>query len=136
MQSSISLDSITISGDEELIECYKNGYIFEDYIFDFYEQILNISLISIDKIYQTSRFSERAQTRNLREAFNISGTLSSNKSKSNSNNFLFNKIDSKNYQFYKNQNKDDFKDFNSVLFDTESIINDSCDLNDNISFLE
>ena len=133
MQSSISLDSITISGDEELIECYKNGYIFEDYIFDFYEQILNISLISIDKIYQTSRFSERAQTRNLREAFNISGTLSSNKSKSNSNNFLFNKIDSKNYQFYKNQNKDDFKDFNSVLFDTESIINDSCDLNVNIS---
>ena len=132
-ESSISLDSIIIPGDEELIECYKNGYIFEDYIFDFYEQILNISLISIIKIYKTSKFSERAQTRNLREAFNISGTLSSNKSKSNSGYFSFNKIDCKNYQFLKNKNKDDFKDFNSVLFNIESIINDYCDLNVNIS---
>ena len=133
VESSISLDSITIPGDEELIECYKNGFIFEDYILDFYEQILNISLISIIKIYKTPQFSERKQTRKLREAFNISNTLSSEKSKSNSHNFSLNKIDCKNYQYFKNKNKDDFRDYNSVLFDIESLVNEYYDLNINIS---
>lgn len=34
---------------------------------------------------------------------------------------------------FKNQIEDNFKDFKSLLFNIESIINDSCDLNVNIS---
>ena len=117
--SNLSENLIAFAGDEELIECYKNGYIFEDYFFDYYEEILNISLVSIFNIYQTSQFSQRAQSRNLREAFNISNTLSMSKSKT-SGKFSLSQIAPNKYVFKKN----DFEEYNGFLFNKNKIIND------------
>ena len=102
-------------GDEELVECFNNGFFIEDYSIDYCDQILNICLISIFNIYQSKKFSKRAQTRNLREAFNISNTLSNTKSNSN---FYHpsNTIKSDNFIFIKSKNRNDFNDFNDFLF--------------------
>ena len=102
-------------GDEDLVDCFNNGFFIEDYSIDYSDQILNISLISIFKIYQSKKFSKRAQTRNLREAFNVSNTLSNTKSNSNEDNYS-NKIKSDNFNFIKYKNRNDFNDFNDFLY--------------------
>ena len=104
---------IAVPGDEDLITCYNNGFIFEDYIFDYYDTIINISLISIYNIYQTSQFSKRAQTRNIRKAFDISNSLSV--SGIPNGNFSSNLIHENTYNFKMNSKKNDFKKFEHVF---------------------
>ncbi len=104
---------IAVPGDEDLITCYNNGFIFEDYIFDYYDTIINISLISIYNIYQTSQFSKRAQTRNIRKAFDISNSLSV--SGLPQGNFSSNLIHDNTYNFKINSKKNDFKKFEHVF---------------------
>ena len=104
---------IAIPGDEDLIICYNNGFIFEDYIFDYYDTIINISLLSIFNIYQTSQFSKRAQTRNIRKAFDISNSLSV--SGLPQGNFSSNLIHDNTYNFKINSKKNDFKKFEHVF---------------------
>ena len=104
---------IALPGDEDLISCYNNGYIFEDYIFDYYDTIINISLISIFNIYQTSQFSKRAQSRKIRKAFDISNSLSI--SGIPGGNFSSNLIKENTYKFKINNKKNDFKNFDHVL---------------------
>ena len=110
-------------GDEDLIECFNNNFIIEDYFIDYYDQILNISLISIFEIYQSNKFNKRAQSRKIWKAFNISNTLSNSKSKSNEEKIL-NKIKSDKFNFIKHYNRDDFKDFNDFLY----LDNDNLDI--------
>ena len=100
-------------GDEELINCYNNGYIFEDYIFDYYDCILNISLFSIFNIYQTKNFSKRAQTRNMRKAFNVSNTLSISEIPNDS--YSSNQTNTNTFNFKINKKKNDFKKFEHIL---------------------
>ena len=116
--SSSTFTSNISTGDEELVECYRNGYIFEDYIYDYYDEILNISLLSIFNVYQVKTFSERSQTRSLRKAFNVSNTLSMSKSKSNSN-FSVNQIPHNQYNFIRSEKKNDFNRFENILFGKE-----------------
>ena len=116
--SSSTFTSNISTGDEELVECYRNGYIFEDYIYDYYDEILNISLLSIFNVYQVKTFSERSQTRSLRKAFNVSNTLSLSKSKSNSN-FSVNQIPHNQYNFIRSEKKNDFNRFENILFGKE-----------------
>ena len=117
--------------DKELISIYKNQIFMEDYFMHFFDQILNITVASISKVYESQYFSVQANEQRLKVDIKIEGDISSitgqkiNNTNSNTNSTLVNNniFSTKNeigdenisFDFNKNINVDEYDIFKDVL---------------------
>ena len=129
-ETSTALDVITNNPkDKELVAIYKNGIFFEDYFFNYFDQILNIITASIFQVYNSNYFSSQANEKRLSSSINIGADMSSiggtmqnltvsnlgnnNKTAINSSSDVGDDI--AHFVFKKNNEKDDLQRFKEVL---------------------
>ena len=129
-ETSTALDVITNNPkDKELVAIYKNGIFFEDYFFNYFDQILNIITASIFQVYNSNYFSSQANEKRLSSSINIGADMSSiggtmqnltvsnlgnnNKTVINSSSDVGDDI--AHFVFKKNNEKDDLQRFKEVL---------------------
>ena len=129
--------------DKDLISIYKNGIFIEDYFLNFFDQILNILLISIFQVYYSKHFSSKANDSRLSKDIDIGEDLSdigggyNNLSASISGEQLSdtqNKVGDYtiNFDIKKNMEKDDYSKFKDILENGLKIINNNNYLKINI----
>ena len=135
------------NSDIELVLIYRNKIYIEDYFFYYYDYIMNVTLVSLLKIYKNKNFSPTAEyNKKLNKEMNITesdifdgGDKTSNNATSNGNDnskktdniieedYSTSKTITQEdkFEFIKNSNRDDFS-YSSTIF-TNTINDISCD---------
>ena len=116
--------------DNELVKMYQNGIFFEDYFINFYDKYINLCLSSLNKVFASNDFSENNELKKMNKELipdnmyisNIGGTNTINNTSSVNNTKAMNVLSSnsidsdiKEFEFQKNENKNDFANFGESL---------------------